>query len=260
LSRRNDDAYVLGTQALGEADVIVTLLAENSGRVRGVAPSARRSRRRFGGALEPLTRVRVSWVEREGRDLHRIESLDLAHSYASMQSEPVLQAACAVLAELATSLAREGQADAKGFRLLGALLDGLERGLDPWIAVRYFEYWSLRLHGILPEMDACPACARALPAGATRKVDRDGVVRCSACDRAEGSRGRALTSEDLAFLSSAARSAPSGLAGFGRAARPGGALEALLRGGVETFAERRFGAYRHLAAAEAPGAGEGAKT
>jgi DNA repair protein RecO (recombination protein O) len=258
LSRRNDDAYVLGTRALGEADVIVTLLAENSGRVSGVAPSARRSRRRFGGALDPLTRVRVSWVEREGRELHRIESLDLAHSYSAMQSEPVLQAACAVLAELAASLAREGQADPKGFRLLGALLDGLERGLDPWIAVRYFEFWSLRLHGVLPGMDACPTCARALSAGAARKVDRDGVVRCSACDRAAGARGRMLKSEDLAFLAAAARSAPSDLAGFEPVARPGGALEALLRGGVETFTERRYGTYRHLAAAAAPGAGEGA--
>ena len=259
MGRRNDDAYVLGTQALGEADVIVTLLAENCGRVRGVAPSARRSRRRFGGALDPLTRVRVSWIEREGRELHRIESLDLEHSYAPMQSEPVLQAACAVLAELASSLAREGQPDPKGFRLLGALLDGLERGLDPWIAVRYFEYWSLRLHGVLPEMGSCPACARALPAGAARTVDRGGVVRCSSCDRAEGSHGRVLGGEDLAFLAAAARSAPSALLGLERAARPGGALEALLRGGVETFAERRFGTYRHLAAALAPRAGEGAE-
>jgi DNA repair protein RecO (recombination protein O) len=258
LSRRNDDAYVLGTQTLGEADVIVTLLAESSGRVRGVAPSARRSRRRFGGALDPLTRVRVSWVEREGRELHRIESLDLTRSYAPMQSEPVLQAACAVLAELATSLAREGEADPKGFRLLGALLDALERGLDPWIAVRYFEYWSLRLHGVLGEMDACPVCGRGLPAGAALTVDRSGVVRCSSCDGAEVGGGRVLGRDDRAFLAAAARSAPSALAGFERAARPGGALDALLRGGLETFTERRFGTYRHLAAALALRPGEGA--
>ncbi len=257
MGRRNDDAYVLGTRALGEADVIVTLLAENSGRVHGVAPSARRSRRRFGGALDPLTRVRVAWTEREGRDLHRIESLDLARSYAAMQSEPVRQAACAVLAEIASSLAREGQPDPKGFRLLGALLDALERGLDPWTAIRYFEYWTLKLHGILPGMAACPACGRALAEGAARKVDPSGVVRCASCDRAEGGRGRGLDRHDLAFLAAAARTAPSDLVGLERAARPGGALEALLRGGVESFAERRFRTYRHLAAALAPGPDEG---
>ncbi|MBZ5640241.1 MAG: DNA repair protein RecO [Acidobacteriia bacterium] len=258
MGRRNDDAYVLGTQVLGEADVIVTLLAENSGRVRGVAPSARRSRRRFGGALDPLTRVRAAWTEREGRELHRIESLDLARSYAAMQSEPVRQAACAVLAELAASMAREGQPDPKGFRLLGALLDAIEQGLDPWTAIRYFEYWTLRLHGVLADLDACPVCGRALAEGSPRTVARGGAVRCSSCDRAEGGGGRSLGREDLAFLAAAARTAPTGLAGFERAARPGGALEALLRGGVESFAERRFKTYRHLAAAaHRPGEGTG---
>lgn len=257
MGRRTDDAYVLGTLALGEADVIVTLLAENSGRVRGVAPSARRSRRRFGGALDPLTKVRAAWIEREGRDLHRIESLDLSRSYAAMQSEPVLQAACAVLAEVAAAMAREGQPDPKGFRLLGAVLDGLEQGLDPWTAIRYFEYWTLKLHGVLTEMDACPACGRELAEGAARKADPEGGVRCTSCDRAEGGRGRTLRREDLAFLAAASRTAPLSLRGFERAARPGGALEALLRGGLESFSERRFRAYRHLAAALDPRAGKG---
>ena len=49
LQRQQDEAYVLTTQELGEADLIVTLLAEHHGKVRAVARSARRSRRRFGG-------------------------------------------------------------------------------------------------------------------------------------------------------------------------------------------------------------------
>lgn len=259
MGRRNDDAYVIGTQSLGEADVIVTLLAEHSGRVRGVAPSARRSRRRFGGALDPLTRVRAAWIEREGRDLHRIESLDLARSYSTMQSEPVRQAACAVLAEVAGALAREGQADPRGFRLLGAVLDALELGLDPWVAVRYYEYWMLKLHGVLPDMASCTACGKPLAEGATRRVDAEGLVRCAACDRAAEGRGRVLRSDDLAFLAMAARSAPPALGGFARTALPGGALEALLRGGVESFGERRFRTYRHLAAAVGSRAEENAK-
>jgi hypothetical protein len=56
--------------------------------------------------------------------------------------------------------------------------------------------------------------------------------------------------EDLGFLAAAARTAPSDLRGHERAARPGGALESLLRGGMEAFAERRFRTYRHLSAAD----------
>jgi len=105
--QHRDQAYVLGTTELGEADLIVTLLAENTGRLRGVAPSARKSRKRFGGRLEPLTRVVVTWAQREGRDLHRIESLETLRSFAAMQADPAKQAACAVLAEITGHVVHE---------------------------------------------------------------------------------------------------------------------------------------------------------
>src|SRR5262245_47823182 len=104
MKHRRDEAYVLGTHDLGDNDVIVTLVAERAGRVRGVALSAKRSRRRFGGALEPLSRVHASWIEREGRELHRIESLELERSFAAMQADPARQAACAVLCEIAANV------------------------------------------------------------------------------------------------------------------------------------------------------------
>jgi len=50
------DALVLRTYKLGEADRIVVFLTRDRGKKRGVARGARKSVRRFGGALEPLTR------------------------------------------------------------------------------------------------------------------------------------------------------------------------------------------------------------
>ena len=150
---------MLRTQELGETDLIVSLLAERGGQVRGVARGARKSRKRFGGLLEPLTHVRAAWTEKEGRDLHRIDSMEGVRSYATMQSDPVLQAACAVLAEVAGVYTREGQADARGFRLLGAVLQALEAGVDPYLAIRYFEYWTLRLQGLLPDLALCSQCS-----------------------------------------------------------------------------------------------------
>jgi DNA repair protein RecO (recombination protein O) len=249
--RRQDEAYVVDTSEMGEADLIVTLVAENAGRVRGVAPSARRSRKRFGGALEPLTRVRASWVEREGRDLHRIESLEPARSYAAMQSEPARQAACAVLAEVAAATAREEQPDPTAFRLVGAVLDALEGGLDPFTAIRYFEFWELKLHGVLPELSGCGSCGRALPSTSTAYVAPGDGLRCAACER-QAPGAKRLTRADRAFLEAAATSPPAAMAAHARAARPGGALESLLRGALEVFAEKRFRTYRHLAAAVAP--------
>jgi DNA repair protein RecO (recombination protein O) len=247
---------VLGTLALGEADTLVTLLAESTGRVRGVAPAARKSRRRFGGALEPMTRVRASWSEREGRELHRIEALELERSYAAMQADPERQAACAVLAEIAVSVTPEGQADPKGFRLLGAVLDALESGLDAWIAVRYYEFWTLRLHGVLADLNACDACGTPFGEHARRHATGGGGLRCAGCVKEHGGAHRLLSAADLDFLRAAAGRPPSEVRAPARAIRPGGALDLLLRGTLEGFLEKRLRAYRHLAAMSSSAVGK----
>jgi DNA repair protein RecO (recombination protein O) len=243
--QRRDEAYVLGTSALGEADLIVTLLAEHQGRVRGVAASARKSRRRFGGALEPMTRVAAAWVEREGNDLHRIEALEPLRSYAAMQADPALQAACAVLAEITGAIVREAQADPTTFRLLGSVLDALEGGLDPWTAVRYTEYWLLKLHGVLPDLEHCAGCGEPFGPNDLRTAGPPGLL-CRRCPKPEG--GIALGPADRAALAAFDRTAPGALAVDPAAARPGGSLDALLRGALQAFAERAFRTYRHLRA------------
>jgi DNA repair protein RecO (recombination protein O) len=210
MRRKRDECYVLETLELGEADLIVTLLGREAGKVRAVAPGARRSRRRFGGALEPLTRVAAEWVEREARDLHRLESVDCLRSFAAMQADPELQATCAVLVELTRTFGSEGQAEPADFRLIGAVLEALERGGDPPTLLRYFEYWLLRIHGLLPDF---------------------AEQRFAAAERAA--------------LLQFATTPPAELTPLA-AARRGGTLECLLRGALEAFAERPFRSYRHL--------------
>lgn len=247
-----DEAYVLGTSELGEADLIVTLLAEHHGRVRGVGASARKSRRRFGGALEPMTRVVANWVEREGRELHRIESLEPKRSFAGMQSDPARQAACAVLCEITAAIVRDGQSESATFRLLGAVLEALESGLHPWISVRYAEYWTLKLHGVLPDLAHCGACGEPFATRSPRWAAGGSGLLCQRCPKPRGA--VALRSRDVMALAAIDASPPAALDVSCEAARPQGALEALLRGGVEAFAERTFRSYRHLRAATAAGA------
>lgn len=254
MKRLCDECFVLDTFALGEADLIVTLWAREEGKVRAVAPAARRSLRRFGGALEPLTRIRAEWSEKQGRELHRLESADCVRSFATMQREPELQATCAVLREIALTFGHEGQAEPSGFRLLAAVLEALEAGADPATSLRYYEYWMLRLHGLLPDLEACSLCGAELSAaGATRLVVGHGL-RCRACRPAAGARELAWGAADGETLAALARRAPGQIAALPRAAR-GGAVEALLRGALEGFAERRFRSYRHLELSRATGAG-----
>jgi DNA repair protein RecO (recombination protein O) len=258
LTEQQDEAYVLETRQLGEADLIVTLLAARAGCVKGVAASARKSRRRFGGSLEPLTRVRARWAEREGRELHRIEALEADRSFAGMQAQPTLQAACAVLAEIALAFSREGEGDPRGFRLLGAVLEALEAGIDPRTGVRYYEYWTLRLHGLLPDLETCAGCGRGLGEGAERWVHEGGGVRCAACHRQASSGGRRLGKPEMELLRAIATRPPSELGGHDAAHQTKGGLEPLLRGSLEAFLEKPLRAYRHfrpLVEADSPRSG-----
>src|SRR5690242_12950918 len=70
------DALVLRTHRYGEADRIIEFLTADRGKKRGVAKNASASRRRFGGALEPMTRGKVAYVEWPHRDLVRVDRIE----------------------------------------------------------------------------------------------------------------------------------------------------------------------------------------
>lgn len=53
----------------GESDLVLTLFTESLGRVSALARGARKSRRRFGGVLEPMHTLEVTLDERSGSEL-----------------------------------------------------------------------------------------------------------------------------------------------------------------------------------------------
>src|SRR5665213_3385242 len=77
LVQHHGEAIVLRTWPFHEADLLVSLFTREQGKVKGVARHAMRSRRRFGGALEPATHVRASYAERPRQDLARLDSFEI---------------------------------------------------------------------------------------------------------------------------------------------------------------------------------------
>ena len=57
------EAVVLRTWPVHEADLVVSFFTRDFGKMRGVAKSAVKSRKRFGGALEPMTVTRAFFAE-----------------------------------------------------------------------------------------------------------------------------------------------------------------------------------------------------
>jgi DNA repair protein RecO (recombination protein O) len=208
---------VLRTQPLGESDRIVVLLARGAGKVRAVAKGARRSKKRFGANLMLLSRVRATCFEKEGQDLARLESADLLESFYLLQEDPERGAALACLAEVADAFAREEQEDDAFFRLLHAVLRAVRDGLHLDWAARYFELWTLRLHGFLPSLESCGSCGASLAERGGRFLRREGVVVCARCgERRAGD--PALPAEALGAAANILKRPPSAL--IGTAASP----------------------------------------
>ena len=143
------DALVLRTYALGEADRIVVFLTRDRGKKRGVAPNARKSRKRFGAALEPLTEVRMAYFEKERRDLVMLNYAEPVRSPLSSPSPEALGYSH-YFAELIDEWAAEADVDERLYRLGTAALEALVTGSSVEALARYFECWLLRLQGVYP--------------------------------------------------------------------------------------------------------------
>jgi DNA repair protein RecO (recombination protein O) len=161
MSLKQSEAIVLRTYPLREADLLVTLFTRSEGKVKGVARSAKKSKRRFGGALEPLTLVRLYYDDREGQELARLDSCDILESPLSETVDYPRVIALEHVAEMLDELLPDREANDAIFRLAVSVLHQLRSG-PIWMPLTYFQLWLVRLVGFLPEMGECLTCGTTL--------------------------------------------------------------------------------------------------
>jgi len=223
----SSDALVLRTYRYGEADQIVVFLTEDRGKKRGVAKNATKSRRRFGGGLESLSRGQAAYVEHEMRELVRLDRIETrlspfrAVSGRDTESAAHVLGHAAYFAELLDEWAPDNAANERLFRLGAAVGEELCANGSVDALARYFEYWLLRLEGVYPALDVCPRCGRpTLGAGAVLVLS-DRAYVCSDC--AHG--GLVVSAVAMKFLRDAGRQTPAAVGKAGADARALGELE-----------------------------------
>jgi DNA repair protein RecO (recombination protein O) len=161
MALKESEAIVLRTYPLRESDLLVTLFTRLEGKVRGVARAAKKSRRRFGGSLEPLTYVKVAYDDRERHELARLDSCEVLESPLASEVSYPRAVALGHVAELLDELLPDREANDAVFRLALSVLAQL-RGKDFWLPITYFDLWMARLMGYLPDLSACLNCGRSL--------------------------------------------------------------------------------------------------
>lgn len=186
---------ILRTWPIHEADEIVSFFTRAQGRIRGVAKAAAKSRRRFGGALEPMTWVAASYVEKPRQELVRLDACEVIASPLSHPVDYARVTALSFYAEVLEEALPDHDPHEAVFRLVLAVLEQT-RGNRVWMPVTYFSLWITRLLGWMPELVHCSVCGEAFGTQAAWfSMQADGLT----CPRHKTAAGRILMAESLAL-------------------------------------------------------------
>jgi DNA repair protein RecO (recombination protein O) len=228
-----EQGIVLGSIKLDEADKIVTILTQGSGKVRAVAKGIRRTQSRFGARLEPFTHVNLMLYR--GRNLDTVTQADILHPFRRLREDFGLFSAGEAMLEAADKVAEEHERNVRLFLLLKQGLQALETGpSDPAAVAESFLLRLLMLSGFAPALRGCAVCG-------SRPVERfspsQGGTVCEGCRDRDARRASGEALEWLAGL------AEGDLAAAGGNGVPGpvrGEGRALLYTFAEYHLERRM--------------------
>jgi DNA repair protein RecO (recombination protein O) len=154
-----DEAVVLRTQKLGEADRIVTLLTRRHGRVRAVAKGVRRTGSRFGARVEPFTHVDLQL--HEGRSLDVVTQAETIEPYGErIVADYARYTAATAVLETAERLTSEEREPAIRLYLLvvGALRALAEAAHTPTLVLDAFILRAMATAGYEPALESCARC------------------------------------------------------------------------------------------------------
>ncbi|MFV0258716.1 MAG: DNA repair protein RecO [Acidimicrobiales bacterium] len=153
-----DEAVVLRTYKLGEADRIVVLYGRGRGKIRAVAKGVRRTRSKFGSRLEPASIIQVQC--HEGRNLDIVTQAERTQPLADLRADLGRVSRAAILLEAIDHSTADGEPEPARYKLLVGALTELDRSGNR-LVVPAFVAKLLALDGVQPRVDACVACERA---------------------------------------------------------------------------------------------------
>ncbi|MFC4333630.1 DNA repair protein RecO [Salininema proteolyticum] len=161
-SRRllRDDALVLRSYKLGEADMIVSFFGREMGRFRAVAKGLRRTSSKFGSRLAPFNHVDLQLIEGRG-DLHTVSQAVGVRLNSGAISErwEGYTVACVVSEATERLVPEDGQADLDVFQLaVGAVRALSETDIHPPLIRDSYLLRGMRAAGWAPSLGECAVC------------------------------------------------------------------------------------------------------
>lgn len=192
-----DEAVVLRTHKLGEADRIVTFLTRYNGQVRAVAKGVRRTASKFGARLEPFMVAEIQFYE--GRTLDIVNQVETISSYGREIIEDYRTYTTATaMVETAEKLTGDDSSPQQYLLLIGALRSLANKEHDASLVLDSYLLRALAIAGWAPNFGDCSRCGAIGPHQAF--VMQLGGVVCRECRPAGAAVIDPLTGELLGSL------------------------------------------------------------
>lgn len=206
MSRRiESSALLVRGVPFGESDVIATFFTRTVGKVSAIVRGARRSTKRFGGALEPIHGLFVD-IEDKGKELCVLKEARIERPRTGISASLEAMEAAGQALRWVRHLCPPKTPEPATWSSLEALLDALDAdgGASAAVARRHLATFGVRLltdMGYALELDRCIRCGRPCPEGRSAFLDpaRGGIV-CTSCGGA-----RRTISKELRVLATRAQ-------------------------------------------------------
>ncbi len=179
--RYNDQAIVLRTYKLADADRIIILLTKANGKVRAVAKGVRKMKSRFGSKLELFSYLDIQ-IHRGRGELDFIVEAEIRSQFPVIRTSLRRQDSTFAILEAVDLVALEAKISPRLFQMLLGALNLLEKE-DLKLVVPAFYLKLLTLEGFKPVLEQCVVCSSSGPL--VRFDYEEGGMCCAKCGKGD---------------------------------------------------------------------------
>ncbi len=191
MRRIESPALLVRSVQYGEADLVATFFTETDGKLSAIVRGARRSSKRFGGALEPIHEL-VIVLEDKGKELGVLKEARIGRARSGVVSDLVRMETAGRALRWTRHLCPAKTPEPSAWASLRTLLDALdeERGPSPLQVLATFGLRLLADVGYGIDLEGCVRCGRPCPSGKPAFVDSTGGgLVCTSCGGARRTLG-----------------------------------------------------------------------
>lgn len=178
-------AILLRRVDFGDFDLILTLLTLSEGKVSVMAKSAKKSVKRFGGALDLFSQLNAVFSSNPKRGLPILMEASLVQPFSNIRSDIQKTAYASYWCEIVHKWIMEGKKEERIYHLLHLVLKELDAGMLPDALLSLvFQSRFLTLSGLRPNMDQCMRCGKNIERFKSAKLGFDlrrGGIVCGDC-------------------------------------------------------------------------------